>query len=110
MESIGQGKGDGLESSRGKEKKKVAETHPGSRAIQKDSELQSQPVGAEGNLSSEPGLVMAKGGGAGAVAGPLPGHAHTAWLVNVARWTGTWARVGALHVPISPSPAPTGHQ
>lgn len=47
MESIGQGKGDGLESSRGKEKREVAETHPGSRAIQKDSELQSQPVGAE---------------------------------------------------------------
>ena len=45
MESIGQGKGDGLESSRGKEKREVAETHPGSRAIQKDSELQSQPVG-----------------------------------------------------------------
>ena len=47
MESIGQGKGDGLESSRGKEKREVAETHPGSRATQKDSELQSQPVGAE---------------------------------------------------------------
>lgn len=46
----------------------------------------------------------------GAIAGPLPGQAHTAWLVNVARWTGTWARAGALHVPISPSPAPTGCQ
>lgn len=78
--------------------------------VSRPQRLHSQPVGAEGNLSSDPCLVTVKGGGTGAIAGPLPGQAHTAWLVNVARWMGTWARVGALHVPISPSPAPTGHQ
>ena len=46
MESRGQGKGHGLESSRGK-KREVAERHSGRQATQKDLELQGQPVRAE---------------------------------------------------------------
>ena len=44
MESRGQGKGHGLDSSRGKEKREVAERRSGRQATQKDLELQGQPV------------------------------------------------------------------
>ena len=47
MESRGQGKGHGLDSSRGKEKREVAERRSGRQATQKDLELQGQPVRAE---------------------------------------------------------------